>query len=139
MAKRILTKTKGKTGSWRNSGKFAPRRRVCSFCTGKVKEIDYKDSAALSSYISDRAKIEPRRRTGTCAKHQRALAVAIKRARQIALLPFAPEHLSKQGDVASMRPVAINKGDQAKVEAKVESEQVETVAEQVKTDAVKEE
>jgi len=137
VAKRIVPNTKGKTGSWRSGGKFAPRRRVCSFCTGKVKEIDYKDSSMLSSYISDRSKIEPRRRTGTCAKHQRALAVAIKRARHIALLPFAPEHIAKMGDVASVRVVV--KGEQAKAENKVESKSAEPVVEQVKAESPKEE
>jgi len=56
----------------------------------------------LGSYISDRGKIEPRRRTGTCARHQRALAVAIKRARHLAMLPFAPEHISKMGDITAL-------------------------------------
>ncbi len=118
MAKRIVSNTK-RTGSWRSGGKFATRRKVCAFCTGRIKEIDYKDNTMLSNYISDRGKIEPRRRTGTCAKHQRALAVAIKRARHIALLPFAPEHISKMGDVASIR-IASPKAEQAKPEVKEE-------------------
>jgi small subunit ribosomal protein S18 len=96
-----MTKGKGRPRGWRG-GKYAPRRRVCSFCTGKIKEIDYKDSAMLGGYISDRGKIEPRRRTGTCAKHQRALAVAIKRARHLALLPFAPEHIYRMGHVTNI-------------------------------------
>jgi small subunit ribosomal protein S18 len=132
VARRIVTNTKAKTGSWRSGGKFAPRRRVCSFCTGKIKEIDYKDSSVLSSYISDRGKIEPRRRTGTCAKHQRALAIAIKRARHIALLPFAPEHISRMGDVASMRPVI--KTENVKTEPKVEIKAAEPVEESPKTE-----
>jgi small subunit ribosomal protein S18 len=118
VAKRIVSNTK-RTGSWRSGGKFATRRKVCAFCTGRIKEIDYKDNTMLSNYISDRGKIEPRRRTGTCAKHQRALAVAIKRARHIALLPFAPEHISKMGDVASIR-IASPKAEQAKPEVKEE-------------------
>lgn len=64
------------------------RRKVCSFCADKVETIDYKDVARLRRFISDRAKILPRRVTGTCAHHQRELTVAIKRARQLALLPF---------------------------------------------------
>lgn len=132
MARRIVTNTKAKTGSWRSGSKFAPRRRVCSFCTGKIKEIEYKDSFVLSSYISDRGKIEPRRRTGTCAKHQRALAIAIKRARHIALLPFAPEHISRMGDVASLRPVI--KSENVKTEPKVESKQAEPVIAQVEAE-----
>jgi small subunit ribosomal protein S18 len=119
VAKRIVPNTKAKTGSWRSGGKFAPRRRVCAFCTGKIKEIDYKDNTMLSNYISDRGKIEPRRRTGTCARHQRSLAVAIKRARHIALLPFAPEHISRMGDVASIR-IAAPRAEQAKPEVKEE-------------------
>lgn len=64
---------------------------MCAFCVEKVTIIDYKDAARLRRYISDRARIETRRRTGTCAKHQRALATAVKRARLLALLPFVGE------------------------------------------------
>ena len=67
------------------------KRKVCQFCVDKVEHIDYKDTAKLRRYISDRAKIQPRRITGTCAKHQRQLTEAIKRARHIALLPFTAE------------------------------------------------
>lgn len=63
-------------------------RKVCNFCKDKVDFIDYKDVSRLRRFINDRAKIVGRRSTGTCAKHQRALTVAIKRARNIALLPF---------------------------------------------------
>ena len=77
--------------------KYIPRRKICSFCRDKVETIDYKDPSKLRQYISDRGKIEPRRRTGTCAKHQRALAVAIKRARHLALLPYVPAHTYKTG------------------------------------------
>jgi small subunit ribosomal protein S18 len=59
----------------------------------KIVEVDYKDVARLRRYLSDRAKIEPRRKTGTCAKHQRSLTIALKRARQIALLPYTAEHM----------------------------------------------
>ena len=64
------------------------RRKVCNFCVDKIDYIDYKDSAKLRRYLSERGKILPRRTTGTCARHQRQLTVAIKRARHIALLPF---------------------------------------------------
>ncbi len=74
----------------RPRGRYAPRRRVCSFCVDHVKLIDYKDFERLRRYVSDRAKIEPRRKSGVCAKHQRALSLAIKRARHLALLPFVP-------------------------------------------------
>ena len=67
---------------------FRSRRKVCAFCVDHVREIDYKDVARLRRYISDRAKIEPRRKTGTCAKHQRRLTVALKNARHMALLPY---------------------------------------------------
>ena len=67
------------------------KKKVCAFCVDKVEEIDYKDVANLRKYISERAKILPRRITGNCAKHQRQLTTAIKRARQIALLPYTSE------------------------------------------------
>ncbi len=71
--------------------KRAPRRKVCAFCQEKVEAIDYKDVARLKKYVAESGKILPRRMTGTCAKHQRALAYAIKRARVVALLPFKEE------------------------------------------------
>lgn len=64
------------------------RKKVCHFCADRVEAIDYKDVARLRKFVSERAKILPRRATGTCAKHQRELTIAIKRARQIALLPY---------------------------------------------------
>ena len=67
------------------------RGKVCQFCVDKIDSIDYKDVARLRRFMSERAKILPRRVTGTCARHQRDLTVAIKRARQIALLPFVSE------------------------------------------------
>lgn len=67
------------------------RKKVCSFCVDRVENIDYKDVNRLRKYISERGKIIPRRVTGTCAKHQRELTVAIKRARLVALLPFVSD------------------------------------------------
>ena len=67
------------------------RRKVCAFCVDKVESIDYKDAAKLRRFTSERAKILPRRTTGTCAMHQRQLTEAIKRARQIALLPYVTD------------------------------------------------
>lgn len=67
------------------------KKKVCIFCVDKVEHIDYKDTGKLRRYISERGKIVPRRISGNCAKHQRQLTVAIKRARQIALLPFVAE------------------------------------------------
>lgn len=68
--------------------RFRPRRKVCSFCADKNKKIDYKDLSELNKYINDRGKILPRRVSGNCSKHQRELTTAIKRARQVALLPY---------------------------------------------------
>ena len=67
------------------------RRKVCTFCVEKTTHIDYKNAGKLRRYVSDRGKILTRRTTGTCASHQRALTHAIKRAREIALLPFTAE------------------------------------------------
>ncbi|EKX95480.1 ribosomal protein S18 [Selenomonas sp. oral taxon 138 str. F0429] len=68
-----------------------PRRKVCSFCVDKVDHIDYKDAAKLRRFTTERGKILPRRISGNCAKHQRQVTLAIKRARNIALLPFTAE------------------------------------------------
>jgi len=76
-----------------------PRRKVCAFCRDKVTNIDYKNRTQLQPFISDRGRIEPRRRTGTCARHQRILAMAIKRARHIALLPYVSAHVRRTGGV----------------------------------------
>jgi small subunit ribosomal protein S18 len=91
---RTDNKNKGKR---EEKTRYIPKRRPCPFCRDKIETIDYKDSAKLTQFISSRGKIEPRRRSGSCAKHQRALATAIKRARHLALLPFAPEHIYKMG------------------------------------------
>ena len=80
----------GRRGGGR--GRFYARRKVCGFCVNKVKHIDYKNIEVLKNYVSDRFKMDARRKTGTCSRHQRALASAIKRARIIALLPFSPSH-----------------------------------------------
>ena len=67
------------------------KRKICAFCVDKVTDIDYKDSSKLRKFISERAKILPRRVSGCCAKHQRQLTIAIKRARHIALLPYTTD------------------------------------------------
>lgn len=72
--------------------RYVPRRKVCAFCVEKIDLIDYKDVGRLRRYLSNRFKIDPRRKTGTCARHQRALSRAIKRARILALLPLSPDH-----------------------------------------------
>ncbi|HHV92992.1 MAG TPA: 30S ribosomal protein S18 [Firmicutes bacterium] len=67
------------------------RRKVCSFCVDKIDHVDYKEVSRLRRYLSERGKILPRRINGNCARHQRQLTVAIKRARQVALLPYVVE------------------------------------------------
>ncbi|MHB1131195.1 MAG: 30S ribosomal protein S18 [Chloroflexota bacterium] len=73
--------------------RYVPRRKVCGFCVDKVESIDYKDVGRLRRFLSDRGKIEPRRKTGTCARHQRKLSEALKRARFLALLPYTADHI----------------------------------------------
>src|SRR5882672_10463410 len=87
----------GEFGGGGGGRKFTPRHKVCQFCVDKIKEVDYKDLGRLRRFLSDRAKIEPRRKTGTCAAHQRSLNVALKRARMLAMLPFTAEHIRITG------------------------------------------
>lgn len=86
----------GRRDSGRERGSYG-RRRVCGFCMDNVQSIDYKDTARLRRFLSERGKIEPRRKTGVCAKHQRWLTTALKRARQLALLPYTAEHVRFMG------------------------------------------
>lgn len=88
----------------RDRPRYVPRRRVCAFCADKSKVIDFRDGARLRRYISERAKIDSRRRTATCAKHQRQLATAIKRARILALLPYTLSHVRMTGGIG-FRPL----------------------------------
>lgn len=81
----------------RDGRRFYPRRKVCSFCVDKIQVVNYKDLPRLRRYLSEWAKIESRRKTGTCSRHQRMLSVAIKRARHLALLPFTPDHIHATG------------------------------------------
>jgi len=83
---RINRNERNDRGSFRRY--FPPKRKACRFCERKMKEIDYKNVDILKKYIPERGKIIPRRVTGTCAYHQRKLAIAIKRARLLALLPY---------------------------------------------------
>jgi small subunit ribosomal protein S18 len=78
-------------GPKRGKRSFVRKKKVCRFCVDKVDFIDYKKAETLAQFIQERGKILPRRMTGTCARHQRWLTVAIKRAQNIALLPFAAE------------------------------------------------
>ena len=84
---------RGDRGDRGGPGGRRPRRRVCSFCVEKVQRIDYKDVGRIRRYISERGKIDPRRKSGTCAKHQRMLTAALKRARFMALLPYTADHV----------------------------------------------
>ncbi len=84
--------------------RYPPRRKVCAFCADKNLVIDYKDPSKLRRFLTDRAKMEPRRKTGTCARHQRKLTTAIKRARLLAMLPFTGEHIRWSGGVGVRSP-----------------------------------
>lgn len=90
--------TRPRTGRW-GGARYVPKRKVCAFCSDSSRVIDYKEPAKLRQYISSRGKIDPRRKTGTCAKHQRILALAIKRSRHLALLPYVAAHIRKTGGV----------------------------------------
>ncbi|MCU0523070.1 MAG: 30S ribosomal protein S18 [Anaerolineae bacterium] len=78
-------------------GRFQ-RRRFCAFCVEKIEKIDYKDVSMLRRFISDQGQIDSRRRSGTCARHQRRLTLAVKRARILALLPYTAEHVRQRGN-----------------------------------------
>lgn len=80
----------------RFGGPRRPRRKVCSFCVDKVKKIDFKDVGRIRRYVSERGKIDPRRKSGNCAKHQRMLTTALKRARHMAMLPYTADHVRAQ-------------------------------------------
>ena len=90
---------KRRPGEFGGGKRFTPRRKVCTYCADKIDEVDYKDLGRLRRFLSDRGKIEPRRKTGTCAPHQRSLNVALKRARHLALLPYTAEHIRVTGVV----------------------------------------
>jgi small subunit ribosomal protein S18 len=86
----------GGRGYGRSQRQWRRRVRRCYFCVGEFKKVDYKDADTLRRFLNDRGKIRPRRQTGTCARHQRRLAQAIKRARHLALLPFTGGHIHGQ-------------------------------------------
>ena len=108
------------------------RKKVCAFCADKVEFIDFKNADKLRKYVSERGKILPRRVMGTCARHQRELTTAIKRARQIALLPYDAEvtRLAKAKHFAYSKPEAV-KAEENEVLDAVEETVVETVEEPV--------
>ena len=84
----------------RGRPRYYARRKLCSYCVDRIDYVDYKDVSRLRRFLSDRFKIEARRKSGACAKHQRALSTAIKRARHLAMLPFSADH-----SAGSMGPV----------------------------------
>ena len=81
----------------RGGGRGGRRRRVCIMCADHMKTVDYKNVSFLRRFISDRGRIDTRRKTSACAKHQRAIATGIKRARHLALLPYTAEHIRSSG------------------------------------------
>ncbi|NLS77791.1 MAG: 30S ribosomal protein S18 [Chloroflexi bacterium] len=83
---------RGRRGGYGGGRNMRRRRRVCEFCVDKVEHIDYKRIDVLQRYLTERGKIKGRRKTGACAKHQRHLATAVKRARYLALLPYVSDH-----------------------------------------------
>jgi small subunit ribosomal protein S18 len=87
---------RGRGGPGGGRGRFQ-RRRICAFCADKVDKIDYKDINLLRRFVSDTGQIDSRRRTGTCARHQRRVTKAVKRARFLALLPYTAEHIRRYG------------------------------------------
>ena len=89
-----MTQRQGFRGGGQRRGRprYFSRRKVCSFCANHIDHIDYKDVSTLRRYLSDQARIESTRKTGVCSKHQRPLALAIKRARLLAMLPFSRVH-----------------------------------------------
>ena len=102
----------------RGRGRFYHRRLVCQFCADSSQAIDYKDVHTLRRFLTDRARIAPRRRTGACSKHQGAISIAIKRARHLALLPFSPNH-----EFPVFRyPSAANKDKPKEIDEKVEDQ-----------------
>ena len=106
------------------------RKKVCAFCAEKVEFIDYKNADKLKKYVSERGKILPRRVMGTCARHQRELTTAIKRARQVALLPYDAEvtRLAKAKHFAYSKPEIV-KAEEAEAVETVEEAAVETAEE----------
>jgi len=94
---------RGERGGDRDGGdrrRTGARRRGCEFCIDKIDMPDYKDVTLMRRYVTDRGKLDPRRKAGTCAKHQRKVAGAVKRARHLALLPYTSEHVRLSGVLA---------------------------------------
>jgi small subunit ribosomal protein S18 len=86
-----MNNNRDNSGMKRNAKQRRMKKRVCAFCMDKIDNIDYKDISKLKKYVTERGKILPRRISGNCAKHQRALTISIKRARTVALLPYTTD------------------------------------------------
>lgn len=84
----------------REKRRYIPKRKVCPFCVDKSRQISYREVDMLRRFISDRGKMEPRHRTGVCARHQRLLSTALKQARYLALLPYTIEHVRWSSSIA---------------------------------------
>lgn len=95
--------TRTRSGSRRERRRYIPKRKVCPFCVDRSRRIDYKEVDALRRFISDRGKMEPRQRTGVCAKHQRLLSTELKRARYLALLPYTVQHIRWSSSIGASR------------------------------------
>ncbi len=111
-------------------GRYYQRRLVCAFCVDSSLTIDYKNTAILRRFLSDRARIEPRRRTGACAKHQRIISKAIKRARHLALLPFSPGHVFPVVQSAQQQPKVQEEANVAQEGVALEQPEVGVALEQ---------
>lgn len=114
--------------------RYIPKRKICNFCVNKNEIIDYKNTNQLRHYISDRGKIEPRRRSGVCARHQRVLSLAIKRSRHLALLPYVASHTHRTGVTAIPREVRENREPKEVKEVK-ETKEIKEIK---KTEEIKE-
>ena len=118
--------TQGARPTFRRGGR---RRRQC-FC--KESKVDYKDVSNIRRFITDRGRIEPGKKSGNCAKCQRTLTIALKRARHLALLPYAPHHLRVTGEVAVSAKIV--QEDEAVIDASEESEEINESTEQTQVD-----
>ena len=103
--------------------RFGNRRRVCIFCVDKIDHVDYKAAGRLRRFVSERTKMDSGKKSGNCARHQRMVTTAIKRARHLALLPYAPNHLRVTSAVAAPAPAAPPAPEpEAKAATEVEAE-----------------
>jgi len=140
MARTTKTTSKHRPSGRGGKSRYIPKRKVCPFCVNKVREIDYKDVTLLRRFISERGRMEPRRKTGVCARHQRVLSIALKRARHIALLPYTADHI-RQGSGLGFRETgprgAGHRAARMKEPVHVETKPEEPVVEEAKAEDTK--